>query len=60
MTANHLLTVPMLRVEDMPGALAFYCERLGYRKASEYRADPEKANPAYAVIQRGGAGRGCI
>ena len=50
---NNLRTaITMLHVDDMTGAIAFYCQKLGFEKASEYRVDETRANPAYVVISR--------
>ena len=53
--SNLVLTVPLFRVSDMETALAFYCEKLGFQKRSEYRPH-EGPEPAYVVIQRGETG----
>ena len=52
MTGNLLLTVPLLRVSRIKAALAFYCEKLGYEKLSEYRPHPDSEDPAYVVLKR--------
>ncbi|MBX2821821.1 MAG: VOC family protein [Rhodothermaceae bacterium] len=49
---NLRTAIPMLHVDDMEQATAFYCEKLGFEKTSEYRVDDSKANPAYVVIAR--------
>ena len=49
---NLRTAIPMLHVDDMAGAIAFYCEKLGFNKASEYRVDEARADPAYVVITR--------
>lgn len=51
-TPNVLAAVPLLHVEEMRAALAFYCGNLGFEKVSEYRPHPEADDPAYVVLRR--------
>jgi catechol 2,3-dioxygenase-like lactoylglutathione lyase family enzyme len=45
--------VPLLRVTWMGRALDFYRGKLGFVVRSEYRGDPERADPAYVVLGHG-------
>ena len=49
---NLRTAIPMLHVDDMEIAITYYCEKLGFKKASEYRGDELSPNPAYVVITR--------
>jgi uncharacterized glyoxalase superfamily protein PhnB len=39
-------------VTDSKAAEDFYCRQLGFRLASVYRPDPQRADPAYLTIVR--------
>ncbi len=47
--------IPLLHVTESSAAERFYCGQLGFRLASIYRADPQRADPAYLTIVRGDA-----
>ena len=49
---NLRTAIPMLHVDDMEVAVKFYCQKLGFTTASEYRLDKLNPNPAYVVITR--------
>jgi uncharacterized glyoxalase superfamily protein PhnB len=44
--------IPLLHVTDSKAAEDFYCRQLGFRLASVYRPDPQRADPAYLTIVR--------
>lgn len=50
-TAFLRTVVPVLRIEDMGRALAYYTGQLGFRQLWEHRFEP--GLPAYVRIQRG-------
>ena len=44
--------IPLLHVTDSMAAERFYSGQLGFRLASIYRPDPQRADPAYLTIVR--------
>jgi uncharacterized glyoxalase superfamily protein PhnB len=46
--------IPVLHVSDSIKAEAFYCNLLGFRRESAYRADESKADPCYMSLVRDG------
>jgi len=46
--------IPVIHVADAAAAEAFYCQKLGFTVVSSWRADPQRANPAYLTIERDG------
>lgn len=43
---------PVLIVDAIGTARRHYCDGLGFRELSAYRVDPERADPAYLVLER--------
>lgn len=43
-------TIPILKVEDVPAALAFYTDKLGFRQTFLFQREPD--HPAYAGVER--------
>lgn len=49
------LAVPILGVARSVDAEAFYCNKLGFRRAYAYRPNPERVDPGYVGVVRDGA-----
>jgi catechol 2,3-dioxygenase-like lactoylglutathione lyase family enzyme len=55
MTANLLLTVPVLLASDIGRAERFYCGRLGFTRDWIYQPHAELADPGFMGLSRGDA-----
>jgi catechol 2,3-dioxygenase-like lactoylglutathione lyase family enzyme len=49
------IAVPILGVRDSRATEAFYCGRLGFRRAYAYRPDPARSDPCWLGVIRDGA-----
>lgn len=49
------IALPILGVSQSAVAEDFYCGRLGFRRAYVHRPNPQKADPCWMGIVRGGA-----
>ena len=48
------MAIPLLHVADSARAEDFYCNRLGFRLRSAYRADASRSDPCYLALSRDG------
>lgn len=46
--------IPLLHVSNAAAAVAFYCDRLGFKLEFEHRPEGVTADPCYMGISRGG------
>ena len=49
------VAIPILGVSSSLSAEAFYCGKLGFRRAYAYRPNPERTDPCYMGVVRDGA-----
>ena len=49
------IALPILGVSKSAVAEAFYCGKLGFRRAYAYRPDPERSDPCWLGVVRDGA-----
>ncbi len=49
------IALPILGVSKSEVAEAFYCEKLGFRRAYTYRPDPTRSDPCWLGVVRDGA-----